>query len=283
MITTFDVLAWIGHRIGKPPGWQRVVWFFASPSKCRALPDICVIHDGAMFIAQPAVPLGWHVAFFGTYEPEVREIFRTVLHPGGVAVDIGANVGWHSVLMAHLVGEHGRIFAAEANPSVRQRLVDNLKINRFVHAEVIPFAIAETDGVVNFFGPPADDAGSGDGYVVPASARDQQGTLRIESRRLDDILSKAKITRLDLIKIDVEGQEWSVLQGAENSVATFRPHIIFEYNADYASRGGGSPQLFAEYFRLHRYRLYAIGRTWAKAIDLRTWPQCADIWAIPDN
>jgi FkbM family methyltransferase len=247
------------------------------------MPDICVVRDGVIFIAQPAVPLGWHVAFFGTYEPELREILRTVLSAGAVAVDVGANVGWHTGLMARLVGEEGHVFAAEANPSVRKRLEDNLNINRFVHAEVIPFALAQAAGVVDFFGPPADDAGSGDGHVVPVSRPAQSGMFRVETRSLDDILSAAHVTRLDLIKIDVEGFEWPVLQGAEQSVMKFRPHIIFEYNADYVSRGGGAPELVAEYFTRHRYRLYAIGRNWAEAVELCTWPQCADIWAIPDT
>ena len=67
-----EMLAWIGNRIGKPPGWERVVMLFASPEKCRAMRDICVVRDGVAFFAQPSVPLGWRVAFFGNYEPELR-------------------------------------------------------------------------------------------------------------------------------------------------------------------------------------------------------------------
>jgi hypothetical protein len=84
-----------------------------------------------------------------------------------------------------------------------------------------------------------------------------------------------------LIKIDVEGFEWQVLQGAEQSIAQFRPHIVFEYNADYAARGGGRPDLFDAFFSKHGYRLFAIGRNWAEAIELQSWPVCADIWAVP--
>jgi hypothetical protein len=70
---------WIGSRIGKPPGWERVVRMFMSPEKC-------VVRDGMIFLAQPAVTVDWHVAFFGTYEPELRDIFRAVLSSGGVAL-----------------------------------------------------------------------------------------------------------------------------------------------------------------------------------------------------
>ncbi len=256
---------------------------FASPEKCRAMRDICVARDGVAFIAQPAIPLGWRVAFFGSYEPESREIFRTVLPVGGVAVDVGANVGWHTLLMARLVGESGRVLAAEANPSVRKRLEANLELNRFRQVEVIPYAITNAEGTVAFHGPDADDSDSGNGYLVEDATTGRDGTIRVEARRLDDIVPAARIERLDLLKIDVEGFEWPVLQGAEQTIEKYRPHIVFEYDADYASRGGGTPELLEEYFRRHRYRLFAIGRNWAEAVDPDNWPQCADIWAVPAN
>jgi FkbM family methyltransferase len=276
-----EILAWIGNRIGKPPGWERVVRLFAAPEKCRAMRDICTAREGVVFLAQPAVPLGWHVAFFGTYEPELRQIFRAVLPVGGIAMDVGANVGWHTLLMAHLVGEGGRVLAAEPNPSVRKRLEDNLKLNRFRQVEVIPHAIADTEGAVDFYGPDADDASSGDGHVITAAAMAQRGVIRVETRRVDAILLATQIERLDLIKIDVEGFEWPVLQGAVQTIAKFRPHIVFEYNAEYAFRGGGTSQLLWEFFEENRYRLFAIGRTWAVEVEPGNWPQCTDIWAVP--
>ena len=281
MSKMIEILAWIGNRIGKPPGWERVVMLLASPEKCRTMRDICVVRDGVVFFAQPAVPLGWRVAFFGSYELEAREVFRAVLPVGGVALDVGANVGWHTLLMARLVGETGRVLAAEANPSVRKRLEDNLKLNRFQQVEIIPYAIADTEGTVEFYGPDADDAGSGNGHVIAGAASGQAGIIRVETRRLDAILPATQIERLDLIKIDVEGFEWPVLQGAERSIEKFRPHIVFEYNAEYASRGGGTAKLLEEYFQKHRYRLFAIGRNWAEAVEPGNWPQCADIWAVP--
>lgn len=245
------------------------------------MPELCLVRDGSVFLAQPAVPIGWHVAFFGTYEPELRDIFRTVLPLDGVVLDIGANVGWHTLLMARLVGDQGRVLAAEPNPSVRKRLLNHLKINRFEQVEVVPYAIADTDGTVEFFGPEADDGDSGDGYVVSSGSTAQRGTIRVETKRLDAIVTAAQIKRLELIKIDVEGFEWPVLQGGEQTIAKFRPHIIFEYDANYASRGGGSPHNLANYFYEHRYRLFAIGRTWATAVGLKNWPNCANIWAVP--
>jgi FkbM family methyltransferase len=281
MSNTVEILAWIGSRIGKPPGWERVVRMFASPKKCREMREICVVRDGVIFLANPAVPIGWHIMFFGSYEPEVREIFRAVLPIGGVALDIGANVGWHTLLMARLVGRDGRVLAVEPNPSVRERLQAHLILNRFPQVEVIPFALADTEGTVAFFGPDANDVASGDGHVVTEVAAEQRDFFQVETRRLDFVFRESMAKRLDLIKIDVEGFEWPVFQGGEQIIEEFRPHIVFEFNSEYSVRGGGSPEVLEEFFKRHGYRLFEIGRSWAEELEPQSWPTCADIWAVP--
>jgi hypothetical protein len=92
MTNAVQLLAWLGNRFGKPRGFERVVRYFASPEKCKDLSELCLVRDGMVFLARPGVQVDWHVLFFGTYEPEVRRVFRTVLPLGGVALDVGANV-----------------------------------------------------------------------------------------------------------------------------------------------------------------------------------------------
>jgi FkbM family methyltransferase len=281
MANSVQLLAWLGNRFGKPKGFERIVRWFASPEKCSDLPELCLVRDGLVFLARPGVQVDWHVFFFGTYEPEVRRIFRTVLPLGGVALDIGANVGWHTLLMASLVGASGRVLAVEANPFLRQRLHDHLCLNRFRQVDVMPCAAADTEGMMEFYAPAANDPDSGNGHVVEPGPGGHGGTIRVEAHRLDAIIVASGIGRLDLIKIDVEGFEWQVLRGGEETIAKFRPHIVFEYNGEYASRGGGTPELISEFFRANRYRLFAIGRNWAQAIEGGSWPRSADIWAVP--
>ena len=240
------------------------------------------MRDGIIFVAQPSVPLGWHVAFFGTYEPEVREIFRALLPVGGVAVDVGANVGWHTLLMARLVGEGGHVLAVEPNPSVRACLQENLNLNRFRHVEVVPDALADADGTAEFIAPEADNPGAGDGHVVCATEIGERQVIGVETRRLDTILSAMLVERLDLIKIDVEGFEWPVLMGGEQTIARFRPHVVFEYVEEYSARGRGTPQVLEDFFRKHRYRLFAVGRNWAEAVESSRWPRAANLWAVPE-
>jgi len=283
MLNRIEFLAWLGQRIGKPPGWERVVRRFAGPERFRGWPDVCLVRDGMAFIAQPAVPLSWNIALFGSYEPELRSILSALLQPGGVAVDVGANVGWHTLLMAKKVGPTGKVLAIEANPSVGQRLAENVVINCLTQVEIIPCALADKPGILQFFGPANGDAESGNGFVmpsenVPSSVKD---VITVKARTLDSVVVDADVKHVNVIKIDIEGYEWPVLQGATATIKKFRPHIIFEYVTEYAPRGGGMPADFIHFFERHGYRLYAIGRNWNRQITLATWPKCSDIWAMP--
>lgn len=282
MANSAQFFAWLGNRFGKPRGFERIVRWFASPEKCSHLPELCLVREGLVFLARPGVQVDWHVLFFGSYEPEVRRIFRAVLPSGGVALDVGANVGWHTLLMASLVGASGRVLAIEPNPALRHRLHDHLCLNRLGQVEVISSIAADTEEMMEFYAPPLNNRNSGNGHVVEHSSGGA-GTIRVAAERLDTMVSAARCERLDLIKIDVEGFEWRVLLSGVGSIAKFRPHIVFEYNAEYASRGGGTPELLMGFFQMHRYRLFAIGRHWAEAIQHDRWPLCADIWAVPIN
>ena len=204
-----------------------------------------------------------------------------ILRPGSVALDVGANVGWHTLLMARLVGESGRVLAVEANPSVRARLVEHLRLNRMLHVEVVPYALADAEGSVEFQAPDASDPAAGEGHVVRASETPRHDVLRVEARTLDSLLEPMHVERLDLMKIDVEGFEWPVLKGAERAIARFRPHIVFEYIDEYADRGSGAPQVLADFFAQHGYCLFTIGRRGAEAVVAGQWPSAANLWAMP--
>lgn len=280
MTLTAEVLAWIGPRIGKPRGYERIVRLLAPPEKCGDTPELCLPRDGTLFLTRPGIPLGWYVTFFGTYEPELRKIIRTVLPPGGVAIDVGANVGWHTLLMGRQVGNGGRVFAIEANPSVRNQLARNIELNRLDQVEIVPCAAAEFAKTLRFFGPSADDPRSGDGHVVAIADR-QSELLSVEARTLDAIVTERSLIRIDLIKIDVEGYEWPVLQGGEQTIVRFRPCILFEFDSAYAGRGDGSTQKLAAFFDRHGYRIFAIERNRMRPVETSDWPGGINFVAAP--
>ena len=275
-----EFLAWLGNRLGKPPGFERVMRFLIPPERCAGLPEVCLLRDGSLFLTRLALPLGWHIGFFGSYEPELREIMRAVLRDGGTALDVGANAGWHTLLMARLVGPQGRVLAVEPNPSVRQHLRRNIAINGLGQIEVVGAALADAQGTLSFVAPDAEHSASASGHVVADNAAPPDA-IRVPASTLDVLAVEQKLDRLDLVKIDAEGFEWPILQGAQTSIARFRPYIIFEFDQAYAARGRDSGRLFAEFFQRHNYRLFAVGRNWAELVDKDKWPSSANIFASP--
>jgi FkbM family methyltransferase len=237
MNTVDRTLVRIGRVIGKPPGWERVVHALAPPTRFAGRgPRPTPMPDGYTFPVDPGTLLGWNVHFFGSYEPEVRAEIKQRLRPGATAVDVGANVGWHALLMATLVGPAGRVFAFEPNDTTRARLAAAIHANRLGQVVVDPRAVAERSGARPFEAPTAGELWDGTGRLTRGTA----GGRVVECVTLDAFVADHGIDRLAFMKIDVEGWELSVLRGAAHTLRTLGPAIVFEYDPAYVARCGGS-------------------------------------------
>src|ERR1035438_9342208 len=116
--------------------------------------------------------------------------------PWGALPLMSVPMCWHTLLMASLVGSRGRVLAIEPNPALRHRLHNHLCINHFSQAEIIPCAAADTERMTDFYAPAANDLDSGNGHVVEAGPAEHGGTIRVETRRMDAIVSAAGVERL---------------------------------------------------------------------------------------
>lgn len=233
-----DALARIGRIIGKPPGWERFVRALAPPSRfvgggLRHTP----MADGYVFPIDRGTLIGWNIHFFGSYEPEVRAEIKRWLAPGDTAVDVGANVGWHALLMATEVGPVGRVYAFEPNDSTRARLTAAIDTNHLTQISVDSRAVSDRVGTAGFQAPEAGEVWDGTGRLTSTSA---DGSRSVACVTLDAFVAERRIDRLAFMKIDVEGWELSVLRGARRTLETLGPAIVFEYDPAYVTRSGGS-------------------------------------------
>ena len=188
------------------------------------------------------------------YEAHLGRFIRSVVGPGMVCVDIGANVGFHSFLMRELVGSEGHIYAFEPNSENCRMLSLSVIENTATNLTVLPLALSDRLGAVAF----SPAVGSNGGFM-----RDVTEPLLhpncsvVPTARLDDLISPE---RLDFIKIDVEGAEPLAMAGAEELVARHRPIVASEYSEDMIR--GVSGMTGEEYIRrLMRddYRAYTLG------------------------
>ncbi|MCU0561213.1 MAG: FkbM family methyltransferase [Desulfobacterales bacterium] len=157
------------------------------------------------------------------------EIYRRFAAPGTVAVDVGANLGIHALVLAACVGKGGKVHAFEPVPSICARLAENLKLNGVANVELHPEALGNASGEVVFDANPSD-FNIGKGRVT------SQGNVIVPIDTLDECLREEPLP-VSLIKIDVEGHELEVLKGGVDTLEKQRPVLVMEFNpSEYSLR-----------------------------------------------
>jgi FkbM family methyltransferase len=156
-----------------------------------------------------------HGYWIGHYERRHQKIISRLIGPGDVFLDVGAHVGFYSLMASRRVGTAGRVIAFEPNPRNIDYLRRHISLNEAANVEIVEAAVSASDGLIGF-------EASGDssmGHVLP----DGQGTVR--SISLNAWAEAADIAPT-VIKIDVEGHEPPVLEGATEVMSKMRPTIV---------------------------------------------------------
>ncbi len=180
------------------------------------------------------------IYLLGAFEPRVLRAYTPLIPPGATIFDIGANIGAHTLHFARLAGPAGRVFAVEPTDYAVAKLRRNLELNPALSPRVtLRQCFLAADRSTK---PPAEVPSSwpvGDGYTNPregAVGRFQPATGAVATTA-DDFCAAAGVDRIDFVKIDVDGNEYSVLTGFGASLARFRPSILIEL-APYQYDGG---------------------------------------------
>ncbi len=187
--------------------------------------------------------LGRSLDLYGEFSAGEAAAFGRLLRPGDVAVDVGANIGCHTVAMARRVGETGFVIAVEPQRLLHQMLCANVALNGMVNVLALHQALGAAPGVIRV---PVLDPGRVQNFGGLGLDRDDAAGEPVPVRRLDDL----GLRRCRLIKIDVEGMESQVLDGARQTVARLRPLLYVEND-----RVGKSAGLMRRIAGL-RYRMY---------------------------
>ena len=164
----------------------------------------------------------------GETEKICQAILAERLQPGDVFYDLGANLGFFSLLAARIVGSTGKVFSFEPDGQVVERLRRNAERNCFSNIVVVEMGVWSTSGTLNFVSSGFSSPDRGVGTFLPVDA----STVGIPARciSLDDFVQDAPAPRA--IKCDVEGAEIEVFRGAENLLRTHRPWILCELHSE---------------------------------------------------
>lgn len=155
-----------------------------------------------------------HGCWLGSYEYKKRKLFESSLRKGDCVYDVGAHVGYYSVIASCVVGEKGLVYCFEPLPANICLLYRHITLNSLRNVIVVPTAVSDTNGSALF----EENAGSAVGHISP------NGSIAVPLVSLDQFVKNSRVPTH--LKIDVEGAEFMVLVGAEALVRKFSP-VIF--------------------------------------------------------
>ena len=163
--------------------------------------------DGLKLTARPIDGNGRLICYFGTKFDPIFDFLKAYLKEGMVFVDVGANIGSHAINAARLVGRTGSVFAFEADPDTHRLLADNIKLNSLRNIVLKQTCVSDHVGTLSFY----KHRDSAKSSIVD---RGERLSVLLPSDTLDNLI--AANAKIDVLKIDVEGAELSVLRGAND-------------------------------------------------------------------
>jgi FkbM family methyltransferase len=188
------------------------------------------VERGISFFLDPRDLVPSVILKTGEWQPEIWDSIATALPEGGVFYDVGAHIGYFSMKAALRAGPAGRVVSFEPNPETVALLRDNARANHFDNVVVEPIACTEREETLTLYA--AGEANTGASSLSADNATIQRGQTpkpySVRGRPIDDVTNELKLTRVDVIKIDVEGAEGLVLRGALETLKRFHPKVMME-------------------------------------------------------
>lgn len=209
---------------------------------------------GDRIFFDPFDGVGREILQHGWSEPDTVALFQRLVQPGMVVLDVGAHVGQYTLLASRLVGDRGFVCAFEPDPLNFRELIRNVKrrsnviCRREALGDVSARASLFVGGGLNSGGSSLRATNQWGGAEVP-----------VIIRRLDDCPDLQNVLRVDLIKADVEGAEFLVLQGGARTIARHRPTMIIEFSIHSAHFGYTSQELYSYLVGLD-YAVFRVGQ-----------------------
>lgn len=249
--------------LGKGLLWEKVVYAYTNwRPKCRLATTIDGIN---MRLYLPDLVQGY-IYYFGIWEPVITNYMRRILQKGDIFVDVGANVGYYSLMAAQRVGAEGQIHAIEPSPKIFSILSENVRLNHMDNISLHRLATGEVSGQSEIFN------GETSANAAATTLRASKGERRnFRSEGMVDVKSLATIVPTDqllsarLIKIDVEGAEGATIRGFQNLLGQFSDHteFIIELNEEALLEVGETTANIIRLFDQHGYGAFQLPNTYS--------------------
>lgn len=223
------------------------------PSKSKVAPHFLQTIRGPLVWIDPANDAGVEESLYttGTYESGTLDFMKSQLNEGSVFIDVGGNIGWHTLNAAQFVGASGQVWTFEPSPKLHETLELNIAENKLNNVRSFQCGIGAQPDSVSLYLNDAINKGASSAVVKSPEAQ----TVEIQVLPLDQIVDQQKI-RVDLIKVDVEGMEKEVLIGAQHTIADQLPALIVECSASRTEAPNARQELIEYLLTLDGYQWF---------------------------
>lgn len=253
----FKVLS--GYGIGKKLHIFEAVRALNSFIIPRVKPDFVEVQGHKIFL-DSRDSLG--LSIFGVHEPLTTEIVKKEVGKGDIVIDIGANIGYYTLIFASLVGENGKVFAFEPDPTNFAILKKNVEINGYKNAVLVEKAVSNETNKLKLY----SHNSSAENSIINMNT--DYPYIEIDAVRLDDYFGEDGIT-VNFIKMDIEGAEGKALQGMANLLKKNSAiKIITEFRPFGLKQSGISPEEFLKLLLGFGFELYEINEQKKKIIPV---------------
>lgn len=191
--------------------------------RLNARVSLAKLRGFSMYVQEEDAAVGQHVKL-DKYEPNVTAVFRERVRPGMHVLDIGANIGYFTMLSASLVGPTGSVTAIEPNPESAKLLEASRRANSFENVSVLQVAAGRELGLLVLHGNYSNAMTS----AVPDNASAVINATTVPCFKVDDLIPREG--KIDFVKIDVEGAEYNALLGASELLRRCHPTIVSEFS-----------------------------------------------------
>jgi FkbM family methyltransferase len=185
------------------------------------------------------------IYFTGYFEPNEFKILNKLLEPGMVFLDVGANMGLYTIFASKKIGKSGLVVSIEPSSREFKRLQRNVEVNRLQNVRLIQAAVLHSDGEADLLVAPNDHSGHNTlgNFAYQGIILKQKEHVMVKT--VDGITTNLSLSRLDVIKMDIEGSEFLALKGAERTLKKFKPILMLElFNETLKHQGCNSDMIF---------------------------------------
>lgn len=206
-------------------------WLYSKINKSKII--IREIQGSKMYLDLNDLGLSKHLFFYGIREPECTRIMQKILKKNMNIVDIGANIGYYALMEAKKIGEKGKVYAIEPFPPNFELLKKNIVLNNYKNIEVFNLAISDKKGIAKMYISEKHNLCN----MMDSNISD---FVEVPTITLDDFLKNKRIP--DLIRMDIEGFEYYVIDGMQNTLKKCKncnifievhPYQMYEKKLDY--------------------------------------------------